>query len=650
MCLGSVFDIFLYNISQDQRILATDPLEIGSSAPRPDVARVGTHSDFELTFAIKPLSHIAHYPANSTCREHYTCGTSVLHVTDGTGDGDCCRVGNRMPLILLDNSSTRMHLAMDSTDQNESMDVRDYDRLQKCSMTGELPVGVWSNIKVKASSAKMSKGQFMRNTTEHHGGIALFVNGVKMCEVLGTQYHTLPVRSQAYVFFGSIQTPLQQDVHIPANAYIRDVKYGIPASNLFVGIMNSVQGIAAVLLMYPIGWMGDRLNRYTLLRANMGVGLLAASVMVGAVLMRNIVSVYTGVILFTVYQQCISSIIYAILADNVSHARRTQAGVNYKTASTLAQALGVLVQLFTVLAFPSEDEWTNSTFIAMLIPGWLLLPVVTLAVYRIKPVGQKFSAIPNVDEVREAEEAQEGHTRSNRLNPAWLDERVFLSQKRRFVVAATTNAFFILTLLANGMTSRYFSLYYTQIMKFSPAGLCLLNGACRLWIALFAQLGKPLALRVGRSNLTVLLHTASALFTLGIYGGGFFEPSLWVSCACYLMRFACLQTRDPLLYSITMDCVPPSQRSRWAALNSLRTLSFAASAVLGGYLADLYGYSFSFNITVVSLLAGLVVFVPTWLWFPRREGASRTEADGGLVNAAPSSPSFVRPPGAARSP
>eukprot|EP00446_Apocalathium_sp_SHHI-4_P078245 CAMPEP_0177572088 /NCGR_PEP_ID=MMETSP0369-20130122/77777_1 /TAXON_ID=447022 ORGANISM="Scrippsiella hangoei-like, Strain SHHI-4" /NCGR_SAMPLE_ID=MMETSP0369 /ASSEMBLY_ACC=CAM_ASM_000364 /LENGTH=113 /DNA_ID=CAMNT_0019060049 /DNA_START=282 /DNA_END=624 /DNA_ORIENTATION=+ len=35
-----------------------------------------------------------------------------------------------------------------------------------------------------------------------------------------------------------------------------------------------------------------------------------------------------------------------------------------------------------------------------------------------------------------------------------------------------------------------------------------------------------------------------------------------------------------------MDVVPPSQRSRWAALNSLRTLSFSASAVLGGYLAD----------------------------------------------------------------
>merc|ERR1719401_2945616 len=93
------------------------------------------------------------------------------------------------------------------------------------------------------------------------------------------------------------------------------------------------------------------------------------------------------------------------------------------------------------------------------------------------------------------------------------------------------------------------------------------------------------------------------------------------ACACYLMRFACLHARDPLLYSMTMDCVPASQRSRWAALNSLRTLSFSASAVLGGYLADHFGYTFSFDITAASLVACTLLFLPALLCFPRSEGA-----------------------------
>eukprot|EP00404_Azadinium_spinosum_P045589 CAMPEP_0180809596 /NCGR_PEP_ID=MMETSP1038_2-20121128/64408_1 /TAXON_ID=632150 /ORGANISM="Azadinium spinosum, Strain 3D9" /LENGTH=81 /DNA_ID=CAMNT_0022850775 /DNA_START=69 /DNA_END=311 /DNA_ORIENTATION=- len=75
-----------------------------------------------------------------------------------------------------------------------------------------------------------------------------------------------------------------------------------------------------------------------------------------------------------------------------------------------------------------------------------------------------------------------------------------------------------------------------------------------------------------------------------------------------------------------MDCAPPHQRSRWAALNSLRTLSFSASAVLGGYLADVYGYEFSFDITVMSLLLCTILILPAWVWFPRSEGVRSIEA------------------------
>ena len=39
----------------------------------------------------------------------------------------------------------------------------------------------------------------------------------------------------------------------------------------------------------------------------------------------------------------------------------------------------------------------------------------------------------------------------------------------------------------------------------------------------------------------------------GIYGAGVASPNVWLSCSCYLMRFACLHTRDPILSAITMD-------------------------------------------------------------------------------------------------
>lgn len=617
MCLGGIFDIFLYSISQEQKILLIEPLTIGHGSPLQPPVHIDTFANFELTFDIWPSRDKVHYASNSTCLQTYTCASSIIHFTDGCGNGDCCRVGNRMPALFFFNGTTRLILMMDAVGQDETMDRQTYWKMQQCFMTNELPVETWSSIKVKATGVARSKGQFGNSSD---GGIALFVNGKKTCEVPGTAYHDIPSRTNASAYLGALHG-YAGDLHTPANAQLRQVKYGKPASNFFVGLVNSAQGVLSIFVMYPIGWLGDRFNRYNVLRANMTIGLAAGCLLAAAVFYSSVPFLILGVCVFTLYQQCISSIIYAVLADNVLRKRRTRAGVNYKTFSALAMSFAPAIQWIVVTLGPSTDSWTKKTFDLLLLPGWLLLPAIGLSACNLAAVGRKISAIPNVDEVHSSS-VLEHATRTCTLSPAWLDQRVCCSQKRRFIVATAVNVFFIGTLLANGMTVRYFSLYFTQILKFSPANLCLLNAICRLWIAGFAQVGKPLATLMGRSNLAVVFHLGSALFTFGIYGAGLFTPSVPVACACYLMRFACLHARDPLLYSITMDCVPPSQRARWAALNSLRTLSFSASAVLGGYLADLHGYEFSFNITVVALLACTGLMLPALVWFPRSEGAS----------------------------
>merc|ERR1719326_1964796 len=113
---------------------------------------------------------------------------------------------------------------------------------------------------------------------------------------------------------------------------------------------------------------------------------------------------------------------------------------------------------------------------------------------------------------------------------------------------------------------------------------------------------------MGRCSLCIILHLGSALFMGGIYGFGLVDMPLWGVCASYCMRFALLHTRDPILYSITMDTVPPSQKARWAALSSVRTLTFSGSALIGGLLSDSFGYEFSFHVTLLSLLASALLF------------------------------------------
>jgi len=645
MCFGGIFDIFLYHLSQDQQVIIEDPIAVGGPWP-PSFFEVNTYSNFELTFSLKPSFPVS-YPSSSNCSSLYTCGTSILHITDGTGNGDCCKVGNRIPFVYFANGTTQLQISMDALGQNETLDRRSYNRLQHCAAPKELPLNRWTNIKLKASGVENSKGQI-----EHSdGGMIMFIDEQKVCEVPGTEYHTLPSRSAAMLFLGSLQSPPLRfkDEHLPAKVEIRNVKYGKPASNLFVGLANSAQGILSMLLMYPIGWIGDKTNRYYLLRGNVLVAAVSGLAMLAAVYTSSLPWLFTGICIFTWYQQTISSTIYACLADNVIGERRTRAGVNYKTFSALAMSFGPAIQLCVVWWGPKEqDAWSSSTFNWLLLPGWLLLPLIGLAVTMMVPVGKELSEIPNTDD---AHECPRSPVRA-KISEAWLEQSVCSSLKRRFVVALSVNVFFIATLLANGMTVRYFSLYFTQVLRFSPAQLCMLNAVCRLFIAAFAQLGKPLSVLLGRCNLALVLHVGSAIATLGIYGGGLFNPSVLFACACYLLRFACLHARDPVLYSITMDCVPQSQRSRWAALNSLRTLSFSASAVLGGFLADRHGYQFSFTVTIISLLACTIFMLPALIWFPRKEGISETQvsrdslmsgdetptADVSEVQAAPSRP------------
>lgn len=639
LTMGGVWDIFLYNLSQEQSVFwpagPSSPIQLGIGASGGlSPAPLRTFSSFELTMDLKPSKQPAF--AHPDCGSTFTCGTSIIHITDGAGNGECCKLGNRVPAVFFLNGTTRLMVAMDAPGQSQTGDRRAYDSSQMCLSRLELEPEKWSKVKIKQSGAEQAKGKF----DGQDGALVVFINGAKMCEINSTRARQVPPMDNTQLFFGSLMPPLV-DPHVPANTQVRNIKYGKPASNIFVGAVNSLQGLVAVALMYPIGWLGDYTNRYTVMRANLLVGFASAAILIVAVVMASPRLLLIGVAIFSCYQQCISSTIYTILSDNVERGGRGRASVNYKTLSALAMSFGPAIQLLVILAGPADDAWTTKSFNTLMLPGWVLMPFVAVAVFAIAPVGARFSSLPNADEgatprgggvgaspsspieasVRTPAAARPKATEA--LQESWLDELVTLGLRRRFVVALSAQVFFVGTLLANGMTVRYFSLYYTQVLKFSPAQLCILNMFCRLWIALFVRAVSPLAKLCGRCNLCVVLHILSAVFTLGIYGGGIVDvPPLWLSCTCYFLRYGCLQARDPLLYSITMDIVPESQRSRWAALNSLRTLSFSGSALIGGMLADLYGYEFSFQITVVSLLLSTALFIPAWLHFPRREGGA----------------------------
>lgn len=78
------------------------------------------------------------------------------------------------------------------------------------------------------------------------------------------------------------------------------------------------------------------------------------------------------------------------------------------------------------------------------------------------------------------------------------------------------------------------------------------------------------------------------------------SPSLLSIRRCHSL----MNCTYPLEESILMDFVPKNTRARWKSLDSVATFGWCGSSALGGYLADLHGYAFTFLITAgVQLLA-----------------------------------------------
>ena len=64
----------------------------------------------------------------------------------------------------------------------------------------------------------------------------------------------------------------------------------------------------------------------------------------------------------------------------------------------------------------------------------------------------------------------------------------------------------------------------------------------------------------------------------------------------------------PLRESILMDYVPKQQRARWKSLEAISQFGWCGSAFIGGVLADLHGYTFTFIVTIVMQTVAVCVY------------------------------------------
>lgn len=378
--------------------------------------------------------------------------------------------------------------------------------------------------------------------------------------------------------------------------------YLISHSNSMVGIVESAKGITGLLAAVPLGYLSDKWPRVYVLR---GLSLFVPLVVVLAVL--SLFQENTGVIMlvaaiWAVIGQGCNGAITVMLADLAPPGPVRAKVMGWRViAQQIGMSGGPLLQLVLIVCAGSQDAWTPRALAATLTAGLvqmvLLIPVAWCISRTASPDCQSTptasSGIEDVD-----------------VLPDWARRALCRGRwQLNWLVVVLLETSFLLTLLISGSAVTFSPLFFKQDLSFQPVAICAMAALSPLFVAAFVPVCVGLAQRMG---------TVPGIVLGTVLGGGFqlllgLCPNCWSAVVVYFLRNAFMRSRDPLYQALLMDCLERRYRGRFSSITSVRAVTWAGSAFLGGLLLDSHGSDYR----LLFMLSGaLMSLVPTMVVLP----------------------------------
>lgn len=163
-----------------------------------------------------------------------------------------------------------------------------------------------------------------------------------------------------------------------------------------------------------------------------------------------------------------------------------------------------------------------------------------------------------------------------------------------------------ITCIGAGMTVKFFPLFFKNDYNFSPTQVQLLWAFYGLTFGLFTWFCDKVANHVGRVQAGILFSTLGVICLFCLAWVRWLPAVVFT----FLLRGAVQNAIYPVDRSIIMDFVPSHQRGRWNALESLSSMTWSGSAVIGGYLMDNHDYRYTFVVTAYIYLVALLMRLP----------------------------------------
>ena len=415
-----------------------------------------------------------------------------------------------------------------------------------------------------------------------------------------------------------------------------------------VGIITAAMGLAQLVTSFPSGYLADRYRRDVLLRVASVVASGAIASTLYAIWHNHYHALVLGLSVWGSYWGISNTALSAIFADSIPTGQRSYYFTQRSLLVNLGFATGPVVSLilFAVLG----DEWKIRDCAVVLAAGQAVcLPALVLLWFLSDDHIVEANEATNQsggNTTENAPPAEESNTENDALvevlpphalnespindNPRW---GCLHSGRRVAIMIATADLF---SGLASGMSIRYFPIFFVENLRMGPVLVQVLYMLSPLFIAVCMQMSQYLSTRHGRCRVSVAFKWIgiALMYTLVVIYRA--ETTRWLVATIYIVRTAFINSTGALTRSVLMDHVPPSERGRWAALESLNMFSWSGSAALGGYLVGYIGMIPLFCTTAaIQFLATMPLVVLSW--DEKLEGASPNveEENARLITDAP---------------
>jgi MFS family permease len=376
---------------------------------------------------------------------------------------------------------------------------------------------------------------------------------------------------------------------------------GYSKPNTLVGSVESVRGMTALILAFPLGMVSDKFSksRAWLLKINCIVLVFGVVVLLFAIVTDTVTLLYVGVAVIATYNQMSRACTGTLLADTVQRKSLLQATTAISITSLVGASLGPLLQCVLIVAF--GDEWDPTKLRISICTGFVfVVPIICTTLALSDPPCQS--------------SAEEIGTES--LIRECYHEKI-CGVRKRWLVPATLQVAAVVYGMGAGMTVRFFPLFFKEDFDFSPLGVNIIIASSRIFVAGFMKLSAKLSKRMGRMH-AALLYDACGISCLIIMSQ---LQTPWPAVIVFLFRTAFSNASSPIEQAILFECVESKHRGRLSAVQSIFGITWSGSAALGGFLSDSHDYRFTFLFTALLYCVGLMIDLPMLCIVPRYSSA-----------------------------